>query len=530
VRILVLSLIVLAPFAATAAELDMLPLGDPDRASTLASAAAGAVFDTAEGRTSALQVVADRMASADVVLLGEEHTAMDQKLFHAQVLDAMASSGRELVLAMEFFQRGDDGVLKRWIRGEIDEQQLLSETGWYDRGGYRWEYYRPVMEVARERGVRVIGTNVPREIPRVVNRRGLDGLSDEQKEEVGDVSTDGSPQHRYLISRYFGDTVAMLPPAWFDNMYAAQCLWDVVMARSILEVVADETTVVLIVGSGHVAYGLGISRRLDDERLGAGLPALDVVTLCPATTPAPPADGETTGHPMGGGHGMGAAARPKAQFARSLADYVAVFPDRGGVDSFPTLGAKLKADDEGRPMVSIVFPDTRAETVGFKSGDLIVDVNGEIVSELGELRFKLATMEWGERWGFIVRRGEEELEIGALLFPKVDISEHEIASGFEVAELAAFNPGSAAVAAEATIPEDAARWALLTDADGSSRAEVRVDDVLEEVYELDAAGRVGRGLFRTAREDGAVEIRYERDDTGSVVGATRFDRTGAEIH
>ena len=138
---------------------------------------------------------------------------------------------------------------------------LLEETGWYDRGGYRWEYYRPVMEVAREHGISVVGVNVPREIPRAVNRGGLQALSDEQREQVGSVSTDGSAQHRYLISRYFGDTVALLPPGWFDNMYAAQCLWDVVMARSILGEVAEDTTVVLVVGSGHVAYDLGISRR-----------------------------------------------------------------------------------------------------------------------------------------------------------------------------------------------------------------------------------------------------------------------------
>ncbi len=528
-RILVLSLMVLAPLAATATELDMLPLGDPDLASELASAEAGAFFDTAANGSPDLKAVAERMAAADVVLLGEEHTAMDQKLFHAQLLDAMAASGRKLVLAMEFFQRSDGDALDRWARGESDEQQLLRETGWYDRGGYRWEYYRPVMEVARERGVRVVGTNVPREIPRAVNRGGFEGLSDEQRAEVGEVSTGGSSQHRYLISRYFGDTVAMLPPGWFDNMYAAQCLWDVVMARSILEVVSDDTTVVLIVGSGHVAYGLGISRRLDDERREAGLSALDVVTLCPATAPAPPSDGETAGHPMGGGRRMGAAAGPKAQFTRSLADYVAVFSDRGGVESFPTLGAKLKADDEGRPVVSIVFPDTRAEAIGFVSGDRILDANGTTPANLGELRFMLATMEWGERWGFRIRRGEEELEIGALLFPTVDISDHEIAPGFEVADMAAFDPPSPVAVMSAVVPEDTARLTMVTADGGASRVEVRAGDVLEEVHELNGDGRVERSLFRIAQEDGVVEIRYERDEVGKVIGTLSFDRTGAEI-
>ncbi len=311
--------------------------------------------------------------------------------------------------------------------------ELLEATGWYDRGGYRWEYYRPVMEVARTHGITVVGANVPREIPRTVNRGGLDGLSDEQRAEIGEVSTDGSPQHRYLISRYFGDTVAMLPPGWFDNMYAAQCLWDVVMARSILGEVAPDTTVVLVVGSGHIAYDLGIPRRLDEEREAAGLPRLRIATFCPATAPAPDPEGEPSGHPMGGGgHGSGESSGAPAQFAMSLADFVGAFPDRGGIEAFPTVGLKLKEDDGGQPVVSMVWPDTLAEEVGFESGDRVLDVNGVAPESLGELRFLIADIEWGERLGLLLHRGEETTEVAALLYPNVDLSDESVAPGFEL--------------------------------------------------------------------------------------------------
>lgn len=528
-RILVCVLLLLLPAVVFSTELDMLPLGAPESAYELGSAEAGSFFEGASGAVVDFDAMIARMASADVVLLGEEHTAMDQKLMHAEVLDALAESGRKLVLAMEFFQREDAEALERWRNGDLDERGLLEATGWYDRGGYRWEYYRPVMEVARERGVRVVGVNVPREIPRAVNRGGLESLSEEQRAEVGEVTTVGEPQHRYLISRYFGDTVAMLPPGWFDNMYAAQCLWDVVMARSVLEVAEDGATVVLIVGSGHVAYGLGISRRLDEERAAAGRSLLDVVTLCPVTAPAPPEDGEPTGHPMGGGHAMGGSPSPRAQFSSSLADYVAVFPDRGGIDAFPTFGVKLKAGENEVPVVSIVFPETLGEAIGFASGDRILDLDGRAPANLGELRFMLANIEWGERIGFKIARGDDEMEISALLFPTVDISDNEIAPGFEVKPMHGFDPASLAAASEKLIPDEAARWSMVTADDGATRAEVRVDDVLEEVHEIDGQGRVARSLYRVARDNGAVEIRYERDGDGNVVDTVSFDRTGAVI-
>ena len=529
-RVLFLVVMIALPVLAAASELDVLPLGDVGGAFELGSASPGEFYDAERGVTVDLETMAGRMASADVVLLGEEHTAMDQKVLHADLLDAMAASGGKLVLAMEFFQRDDREALDRWIGGEIDERQLLEETGWYDRGGYRWEYYRPVMEVARSHGIPVVGVNVPREIPRAVNRGGLDGLSDEQRAEVGEVTTDGSPQHRYLITRYFGDTVAMLPPGWFDNMYAAQCLWDVVMARSILDVAAEDVTVVLIVGSGHIAYNLGIPRRLADERAAAGDPPIDVVTLCPATAPAPPDDGEPTGHPMGGGgHQPGPTAGPPAQFTRSLADYVAVFADHGGIEAFPTIGLKLKADDDERPVVSIVFPDTLASTVGFASGDRIVDLNGVEPADLGEFRFLLAGIEWGQRLGVRVNRGEEIVEIAALLFPAVEAVDRSVAPGYVVESLAAVEPDSAVSVSTMVVPDDLARWSLVTDDGVPVRAEVRIDDVLEEVHELDDRGRVARSLYRIARGDGAVEIRYERDDSGAVVKTASFDRTGAAI-
>lgn len=530
-RIMIISLMAVLPALAAATELDVLPLGNPESAFVLGSAGAGEFFDSASGEVVDLQKMADRMASAHVVLLGEEHTAMDQKLFHAELFEAIAMTGRKLVLAMEFFQRDDAAALDRWTRGEVDERGLLQEAGWYDRGGYRWEYYRPVMNVARTHGIQVVGVNVPREIPRAVNRGGLEGLSEEQRAEVGEVTTDGSPQHRYLITRYFGDTVAMLPPGWFDNMYTAQCLWDVVMARSILDVVAEDTTVVLIVGSGHIAYDLGIPRRLDDERAALGRSPLDVVTLCPATAPAPPDDGEPTGHPMGGGgHGMGESSGPPAQFARSLADYIAVFPDRGGIEAFPTIGLKLKTDDGQRPVVSMVWPDTLASDVGFAMGDRILDVNGVEPADIGDLRFLLAEIEWGQRLGLQVARGEQTVELAALLFPVVESIERSVASGYIVEAMDGIEPGSADKTSDAVVPDDRAGWSLITLNGIPLRADVRVEDVLEEVHELDERGRVARSLYRQARAGGVVETRYERDDTGVVIRTTSFDRSGTEVN
>jgi hypothetical protein len=310
-------------------------------------------------------------------------------------------------------------------------------------------------------------------------------------------------------------------------MYAAQSLWDVVMARSILADLAPGETMVVIVGSGHVAYGLGIPRRIAAEAEAAG-ETVSVATFCPVTAPPPSTDDEPAGHPMGGdGHGMGGSSDAPAQFVRSLADYVGVFPDTGGVVPYPTVGLRLDEED-GRIAVSMVWPDTRAAVSGFEGGDIVLDVNGTQPADLSDLKEMLAAAQWRERLGFWIDRGGVELEIGVLLYPSVDLTEREVAPGWTVDRIVAIDPDAATTVSAPDGPA-APRTVLVGQDDGDGWVEVWQDEVLEEVHELDENRRVGRSLYRTALPDGTVEVLYERDADGTVVGRTKLDRTGKPL-
>lgn len=515
--------------AVAADELDLLPLGAGELATRFGSAAAGSYVSAVEDRELSLEELARELVKARVVLIGEAHTDIEQKRFHGALLDAMAGLKGELVLGMEFFLRSDQEALDAWVAGEIDEGELLRRTAWYDRGSYRFEYYRPVMEAARTRGLRVVGLNVPRDIPRAVNRGGLEALTDEQRAEVGEVATGGSEEHRYLVARYFGDTVALMPPGWFDNMYAAQCLWDVVMARSILANLRREETMVVIVGSGHVAYGLGISRRISDELAAAGRPELPVATFCPVIAPPPPDPGDDpAGHPMGGhGQGMGPAPASPARFTRTLAHFVGAFPDAGGIEAYPQLGLQL-ADGEGVPTVSMVFPDSLAAKAGLASGDRILDVDGTRVAGRSELRALLAATEWRRRVGFLIERGDQQREVAVLLYPQVDLSEAATAPGWSIAPAAEPVPAAAAPVAPAA-GDPPPRSIVVSRAGVPQWLEVRSKDTLDEVHEVDADGRVIRSVYRTPQPDGAVEVRFRRAGDGTVVSFVRLDRAGREV-
>ena len=245
---------------------------------------------------------------------------------------------------------------------------------------------------------------------------------------------------------------------------------------------------------------------------------------------------------MGGGRDDEENAAPPAQFARSLADYIGVFPDRGGIEAFPTLGLRLKADDENHPVVSMVWPDTLAKEVGFESGDRILDINGIVPESLGEFRFLLADIEWGRRIGIQVERGDATIEVAGLLYPTIDTSDVSAVPDYTLQSMVPLNPTfdrdafrdlfnatSAVSAAQQVFPEGLPEWSLVSKDELPIRAELRRDEVLDEVHELDQNGRVSRSLYRLAHEDGTVERRYQRDEEGAVEEIVSLDRTGAVL-
>jgi hypothetical protein len=177
----------------------------------------------------------------------------------------------------------------------------------------------------------------------------------------------------------------------------------------------------------------------------------------------------------------------------------------------------------------MIWPETLAEDVGFASGDVILDVNGVEPMDLSDLRFLLASLEWGERLGVSVRRGDEVIEIAALLFPEIDTSEEGTAPGYGIDDLRQFDPTESTPVADSIVPDDAPEWTLVSRDGVRVRVEVRRDGVLDEVHELDERGRVDRSLYRQPLDGGVVELRYERDEAGDVVSTTRLNRVGKVV-
>jgi S1-C subfamily serine protease len=137
---------------------------------------------------------------------------------------------------------------------------------------------------------------------------------------------------------------------------------------------------VVLAGSGHLVYNLGINQR---ARENSGLPFGTVICV-----PVP-------------------ADRDSVEVVRSLADFVWGIPAEER-PVFPSLGLALKMfDGLDNPVVDREPFDGVAQGAGFEKGDVVLNVEGEVFHDINRLRTRLAGFTWGDKVRFqVLRVGE----------------------------------------------------------------------------------------------------------------------------
>jgi aminopeptidase N len=387
-----------AVWAADDSALDTLPIGASPRRLELAVLPAGRAMDTAQGREMAVADLVRGHLDKDVYIIGETHDSFACHAWQKELIEALAREHPRLVVGFEFFNRDDDPALARYLQGKIGEPELLQETGWYERGALNFAYTRLVLETVKKLGLKAVGLNVPRDMISRVAKKGFASLAAEEKALFPGVER-SHPEHEFFIRSTFGE-FAVQVPLWFRNIYAAQRCWDAVMAESLRLALARPENLgcrgVIIAGSAHVAYGLGIPWRYRQGDRRA-----KILTLVPVTVPLKKKDGAAEENPMV--KALAGQMPPAALFSRGLADVVfAVAAEEKPFFAEAGFSGKLNAD--GFYEVERVAKESPAETCGLKKGDIVLAVDGVPVKTLEGLRLVLAQKNWTDSLSLDVRK------------------------------------------------------------------------------------------------------------------------------
>jgi uncharacterized iron-regulated protein len=253
------------------------------------------VYDARAGRWSDFAAMVDFIATADVAFVGEQHDDAGTHRLQRALLEALAPRRERVVVAMEMFERDVQPLLDRYLAGDAAEAAFLA-------GSRPWPNYaadyRPLVELARERGWPVVAGNVPRRIAAAVSRAGPDTLGSLSAEERARVAAERDCPRDAYHARFAEQMRAHPMPgtaqeqaAAADRFYLAQCAKDETMAESVVRALERHGPGALVVhfnGAFHTDRRLGIvprvERRATDARVVvvSAVPVPDLAQVDPA--------------------------------------------------------------------------------------------------------------------------------------------------------------------------------------------------------------------------------------------------------
>jgi uncharacterized iron-regulated protein len=387
------ALLLCAPAAIAQDDVLNLRVGDPERRDKTVALVLDGIVDTRDGAVLTTAEVAQRLSDVDLLFVGESHTAIEFHRAQRHILEALVAAGRDVMIGLEMFPVTEQASLDAWVRGDYaGERAFVEGSRWYEHWGYNWDYYSAIFRLAREHGLPMFAINAPRDVVSAVRRKGIDGLTPEEAAYMPPSIDTDNADHLSLFKAYIGDDGhggGMTDEQW-QSMFAAQCTWDATMGynavRALQASEAADPIMVVLIGSGHVSYGLGIERQSHDFFDGT------TATLIPV----PVAD--ENGHPV-------------RTLAAAYADFVWGVPAEDET-LYPSLGLSTTTPESGQGLRVLFAQDgTPSARAGVESGDLLVSIDGVTIVDKEHYSRLVGAKRWGDSVTLGVERGDVSMQV-----------------------------------------------------------------------------------------------------------------------
>ncbi|RAK65806.1 ChaN family lipoprotein [Hymenobacter edaphi] len=225
---------------------------------------------TAEGKPVSFGKMAKALAAAEVVLFGEQHNDPIAHWLELQLARELAErKAGQLVLGLEMFERDVQPLVEQYNVGELDAKTFEEQSRPWPN--YKTDY-QPLLELARQQKLRVVGTNVPRRYAQQVAKgslTALDALPTAEKAWLAPlpIKVDYALLGYQGMAKMFGGDAAHA--AGVQNIIQAQALKDATMAHFIRQSRQPGQLLLHVNGAYHSDNhdGIGWYLRLAEPQL-----------------------------------------------------------------------------------------------------------------------------------------------------------------------------------------------------------------------------------------------------------------------
>lgn len=190
---------------------------------------------SSSGKKSGYKEMTKEARSSDFVFFGEMH---DNPICHWLELqlskDMLGIPGKTLVMGAEMFETDNQLLLNEYV-----QRQIIRKKD-FDAEAKLWKNYQtdysPLLEFAKQNGIRFVATSIPRRFAALVNFKGFEGLDNILANERGlmaplPIPYDSSVRcYREIMSAASG-----APHGMGDNLAKAQAIKDATMAWFMLK-------------------------------------------------------------------------------------------------------------------------------------------------------------------------------------------------------------------------------------------------------------------------------------------------------
>ena len=365
-----------------------LKLGDPRFKDKTLDLKAGEMFSAETGKAVSFEQMIREMKPVPFVHIGETHNSLPRHELQAKIIRALYEQDKNLAVGLEMYPVTQQEPLSKWSLGILTEAEFIRDGQWYVTWNQNFAFYRPIFALTKANAIPMYALNAPRETISKVRMQGWDALTEAEKAIVPkpDLS---HVEHRELLKAIFSNE--HLPPQMkgagmdmmFEGLYRGQSAWDEVMGANAVRIHALEgRKIVVLVGSGHLIYNLGLNRRAFER---SKLPYKTVVAV---------------DVPKG---------KPSVTVSRSLADYIVGLADEER-PAYPSIGLAFKKFKGLENLVIDTKPiDGAALGQDFEKGDVVLSVDGKPFLEMNELRTYLAQFGYDAEVKFrLLRTGSEK--------------------------------------------------------------------------------------------------------------------------
>lgn len=213
--------------------------------------------------------VTAKLTGKRVVFIGETHDRLDHHQNQLDIIKKLYAANPNIAIGMEYFEQPHQQALDDYVAGKIDEKDFVRKSGYMNSwGNVDYRLVQPIFQFAREKGIPLLALNIDGDLHSKAAREGVDKLTPDEKARLPAEIDRNDTTYIDRLKKYFVNH-PVKDKEEQDKRIAryveGQLLWDEYMAERAAQFLKDnpQRNLVVLAGSGHIAYGSGIPNRLN---------------------------------------------------------------------------------------------------------------------------------------------------------------------------------------------------------------------------------------------------------------------------